>query len=98
GGPKAHPQRAEGGAGAGRGRGRRRRNGVPGLGRGPNRGWGGGPAAPPSAMPRARKRSTSRVVRRAQGAATVGRRSVKIWRGHAVLSQKNLRTRSCKRT
>ena len=38
------------------------------------------PAFPPSAMPRATRRWASRRVRRAQGAATVGSRSVKIRR------------------
>lgn len=43
-------------------------------------------------------RWASRRVRRAQGAATVGRRSVKMRRGQERLRQNHLRTRSCKRT
>ena len=56
------------------------------------------PALPPKAMPRATKRWASRGVRRAQGAATVGRRSVKIRRGQARLRQNHLRTRSWRHT
>jgi len=50
------------------------------------------PAVPPSATPSAPRRWASRRVRRAQGAATVDRRSVKMrrqWR----LRQNHLRTR-----
>jgi len=51
------------------------------------------PAAPPSATPMAVCRSDSRAVLRAQGAATPGRRSVKMWRLHLALSQKSFRMR-----
>src|SRR5437870_4193193 len=49
-------------------------------------------------MPRATKRWASRNVRRAQGAATVGKRSVKIRRGQARLRQNHIRTHSWRRT
>jgi len=49
-------------------------------------------------MPRATKRWASRSVRRAQGAATVGKRSVKMRRGQARLRQNHLRTHSWRRT
>ena len=48
------------------------------------------PAFPPSATPRATRRWASRSVRRAQGAATVGRRSVKIRRRQRRLPAKPL--------
>ncbi len=56
------------------------------------------PALPPRAMPRATRRWASRSVRRAQGAATVGSRSVKMRRRQARLRQNHLRTRSWRRT
>ena len=46
----------------------------------------------------ASKRCASRTVWRAQGAATVGRRSVKMRRGHWRFGQNHLRTRSGHRT
>jgi hypothetical protein len=52
------------------------------------------PAAPPSARPMARRRAISRTVRRAQGAATPGSRSVEMRREHAGLRQNSRRTRS----
>ena len=52
------------------------------------------PAVPPSAMPTAVSRSDNRAVLRAQGAARLGRRSVKMRRLHLALSQKIFRTRS----
>ena len=52
------------------------------------------PAAPPGARPTAVSRSDSRAVLRAQGAATPGRRSVKMRRLHLALSQRSFRTRS----
>ena len=51
------------------------------------------PARPPSARPRATRRWTSRRVRRAHGAATGGRRSVKMRRPQARFAQNHLRTR-----
>jgi hypothetical protein len=56
------------------------------------------PAAPPRAKPMARRRAVNRNVRRAQGLATPGRRSVKMRREQVALRQKNFRTRSCQVT
>jgi hypothetical protein len=52
------------------------------------------PAVPPRATPRATRRWASRMVRRAQGAATVGRRSVKMRRRQWGLRQNHVRPRS----
>ena len=74
------------------------RSRVSGLVRSPSRCPNCAPVSPPRARPQARRRCASRRVRRAHGAATVGRRSVKIWQGHVGWSQKNFRTRRCKWT
>ncbi len=50
------------------------------------------PAAPPSARPTAVSRSDSRAVLQAQGAKTLGRRSVEMRRLHPALSQKSFQT------
>jgi hypothetical protein len=51
------------------------------------------PAAPPRATAMCPRARASRRVRRAQGATTWGKRSVKIPREHPGLVQKNFRTR-----
>jgi hypothetical protein len=56
------------------------------------------PAVPPRATPRATKRWASRSVRRAHGAATVGKRSVKMRRRQERLRQNHLRTCRWRRT
>ena len=86
--------RADGVAQSGRGARRTRRSSVLRLAPSPSRAPSRAPPAPPRVRPRAVRRWASRAVRRAQGAATPGRRSAKMRRPHRVLSQNIRRTPS----